>query len=118
MKRGSPIQRSPMSRGKKRMNARSKKRIDEDKEYHDVVDEIVEERGTRCQFERDGYRCASHYDDPHHILTQARSRRHSDRIDKGNIVLLCRQHHDWIELNREWALANGWLRKARPMEEA
>jgi hypothetical protein len=117
MKR-SPIKRHTwMKRGKKPIKPRSEKRIEEDEEYHDVVDEIVEERGTRCQFETEAEgRCTRNYDDPHHVLTQARSRRHSDRIDKRNIKLLCRAHHDWIETHREWALANGWLRKAHPSD--
>ena len=49
----------------------------------------------------------------HHLLSRGRSGRNEDLIDPGNVVVLCDNCHDYIESHREWALANGWLRKAR-----
>jgi len=114
MKRGGPLKRSAMKRSRKRMNPRSKRRQEIERDYAKLRNELCGE-GSVCAA-RTGV-CVGSPTQLHHIRSRGRSGRDSDLVSRENVVVVCGRCHDYIETHREWALANGWLRHARSDEE-
>lgn len=55
-------------------------------------------------------RCGALGDDIHHRRARGMGGSRDPRLNRpGNLVLLCRGCHDWIESRRSWAYGQGWL---------
>ncbi len=115
------MKRSPLKRGKKRISPQSKRRKKVALTYKLFKDLFLEEH-YRCEFDWRNImgttqRCGRKSTELHHILPRGRSGKDEDLIDAENVMAICREHHTWIHGHQEEALARGFLKKARPMEE-
>ena len=122
MKRGEPLKRSPMKRGKgmsrgegiprsrNRISPVSKRRQKVNREYAKARADYLAAHPT-CQARFDG--CTGRSTDIHHVLSRGRSGRDADLVDRANFLAVCRHDHDWIESHRLEAVELGLLRHAR-----
>ena len=105
MKRGQPLRRTPLKRGRRPIPARSAKREAIRDERREFVERILRERPT-CQgcevwAEHDGVRATPRRSvDVHEVKTRARG---GSMLDESNVLALCRICHDRI--GREPAVA-------------
>lgn len=82
----------------------SEKRARENRERREVKKQMVAERGDRCQWPEG---CPREAVDAHEVKKRSRG---GSITDPENIVLLCREHHDFTEAEPEKAAAMGLLR--------
>ena len=108
MKRTPLKRKTPMKRATKPMNKTSKSKRKELATRRSLTDELLKERGSKCQANIAGA-CQGLWTDKHEILSRGRG---GSATDKDNILCVCRACHDIITNNTVWAEAQGFLRKA------
>lgn len=65
---------------------------------------VIARAGERCE------RCGAPGADIHHRRARGMGGSRDPHANlPGNLVLLCRGCHDWIESRRSWAYGQGWL---------
>lgn len=102
LKRGAPLKRGT------RMKQRSAKKRARDEVRARVLLDLLLERGNACEALVED-ECRHVANDGHEILTRGRG---GDPTDPANILLVCRQCHDWIHANPAAATERGLLRSA------
>ena len=105
-----PLRRTALRSKPQRPKPRSKlkpvseKRSRENAKRREVKKQMVAERGGRCQWP-DG--CPRDAVDAHEVKKRSRG---GSITDPENILLLCREHHDFTEAEPEQAAAMGLLK--------
>lgn len=90
----------------------SQKRREENEVRRSVVSRLVAKRGTRCEA-RVEVICTGEAVDAHEVLTRGRG---GSIVDEANILLVCRQCHEWIHAWPIAAKGYGLLKSAEPAE--
>lgn len=83
----------------------SRKRQRQNRQRRRVIAQLVAERGELCEAKLEGI-CTGRAGDAHEILTRARQ---GSITDGTNILLLCRECHDWVTLHPVGAAERGLM---------
>jgi len=110
------VKRSPMARGKKRINPRSKKREAYMVGRRERVAEAVGDGHNPCQMRAPG--CTGSVEGIHEVLPRGRAGGLEAAERDGETMNVCHACNEWASQHSEEAERKGWLKKARPMEEA
>lgn len=102
MKR-SPLNRKTRLTAKKGLAPQSDKRRDENKVRAALREQLLKERGPRCEYPG----CTRRWVDMHEVKKRSRG---GSITDPDNIKLLCRPHHEWTESHPAEAQEQGFLR--------
>lgn len=96
----------PIRRSRKRIANRSARREAQVDERARVIFVVYQRDGGRCQAEAKvpGIRCDGPLD-AHEIIPRSAWR--DGYLEPSNVVLVCRQHHQWIDNHPELAHAAG-----------
>ncbi len=86
---------------KKALNQKSEKRRIEEKTYSTLRKVFLETR-PNCEAKLEG--CTHRSTDVHH-----KARRGNNYLNVKTFAALCRNCHDYIELNPKWSRDNGWI---------
>ena len=107
-----------MKRGTKRMRGKSAKREGFDRDTYRPFKAAYVAAHPRCEISVASI-CTASVVDLHHLFTQARSGGCLPcKVDPENVAATCRACHNYVEGNRAWGLAAGWLRRQSATHDA
>ncbi len=95
------------------LRAVSAKRQAVNRERRKVIEALLTERGPGCEARLDG--CDGRAVDCHEVLRRSQG---GSLTDPGNLLLLCRTHHDWITTHPAEAVALGLSRWSWQRDDA
>lgn len=82
----------------------SKERRDARRERDKLYESVLRRDRWTCQFRGSELECKGRLD-PHHIVPRGRG----GKDLAGNLITLCRAHHDWVHSHPEEATVKGLL---------